>query len=189
MQSSCSACLILCAGFILFLRRKPLIARISFPFSGDIAYRETLAYIRWAGTTVLHTQSGFVRYYLVIILGAVAAVLIVSGTLSNVTEGLRLLPSDLSVTITDLAKIFMLCLTVAAGVLTVIVREHVKAAIAYGVIGYAIGVIFLIDHAPDVALVAAAGGNNGDRFDHSYAGAHSRWHPIENDPWLVDGPP
>ena len=42
----------------------------------------------------------------------------------------------------------MLILTVAAGVLTVAVREHVKAAIAYGVI-----VIFLIEHAPDVALV------------------------------------
>ena len=55
--------------------------------------------------------------------------------------------------ITDLAKIFMLFLTVAAGLLTVFVREHVKAAIAYGVIGYAIGVIFLINHAPDVALV------------------------------------
>ena len=56
-------------------------------------------------------------------------------------------------TITDLAKIFMLLLTVAAGIYTVVVREHVKAAIAYGVIGYASGVIFLIEHAPDVALV------------------------------------
>ncbi|MCY3781229.1 MAG: proton-conducting transporter membrane subunit [Chloroflexi bacterium] len=144
---------ILVAGFILFLLRKPLIARITFPISSDLVYREMLAYIRWAGATVLHTQSGFVRYYLVIILGAVAAVLIASGTLSTVTAGQRLLPTDFSVTITDLAKIFMLFLTVAAGVLTVVVREHVKAAIAYGVIGYAIGVIFLIDHAPDVALV------------------------------------
>ncbi len=144
---------VLATGFILFLLRKPLIARITFPVSCDLVYREILAYIRWAGATVLHTQSGFVRYYLAIILGAVAAVLIASGTLSTVTAGQRLLPTDISVTITDLAKIFMLFLTVAAGVLTVVVREHVKAAIAYGVIGYAIGVIFLIDHAPDVALV------------------------------------
>lgn len=144
---------ILAAGFVLFLLRKPLIARITFPISCDMIYREILAYVRWAGTTVLHTQSGFVRYYLVIILGAVAAVLIASGTLSNIAAGQRLLPTDFSVTITDLAKIFMLFLTVAAGVMTVVVREHVKAAIAYGVIGYAIGVIFLIDHAPDVALV------------------------------------
>ena len=69
------------------------------------------------------------------------------------TAGLNLLPSDFAVTITDLAKIFMLFLAVAAAALTVFLREHVKAAIAYGVIGYAIGVIFLIDHAPDVALV------------------------------------
>ena len=144
---------ILIAGLALFLLRRPLIARITFPLSCDMIYRELLAYIRWAGTTVLHTQSGFVRYYLVIILGAVAAVLIASGTLSNIAAGQKLFPTDFSITITDLAKIFMLFLTVAAGVLTVVVREHVKAAIAYGVIGYAIGVIFLIDHAPDVALV------------------------------------
>ena len=144
---------ILLAGLLLFLLRKPLISRIDFPLSGSLIYRELIEYIEWAGTTVLHTQSGFVRYYLVIILGAVSAVLIASGTLSTVTAGRDLLPTDLSVTITDLAKIFMLFLTVAAGVLTVFVREHVKAAIAYGVIGYAIGVIFLIDHATDVALV------------------------------------
>lgn len=144
---------ILAAGFALFLLRKPLIKRIGFPISCDLIYRELLAYIRWAGTTVLHTQSGFVRYYLAIILGAVSVVLIASDTLTTVIAGQALLPTDLSVTITDLAKIFMLFLTVAAAVLTVFVREHVKAAIAYGVIGYAIGVIFLIDHAPDVALV------------------------------------
>ena len=144
---------VLASGFMLFLLRKPLIVRISFPLSCDLVYREMLAYIRWAGRTVLHTQSGFVRYYLVIILGAVSAVLIASGTLSTVTAGQDLLPDDFSVTITDLAKIFMLILTITAGVLTVVVREHVKAAIAYGVIGYAIGVIFLIEHAPDVALV------------------------------------
>ena len=144
---------ILLAGFALFLMRKPLIARIGFPLSCDIIYDEMLEYIGWAGRTVLHTQSGFVRYYLVIILGAVSLVLIASGTLSTVVEGQSFIPSDLSLTITDLAKVFMLVLTVTAGILTVVVREHVKAAIAYGVIGYAIGVIFLIEHAPDVALV------------------------------------
>lgn len=144
---------ILVGGLLLFLIRKKLIPLITFPVSGDAIYREFITYLEWAGTTVLHTQSGFVRYYLVIILGAVAAVLFASGTLSTLTAGQQLFPSDLSVTITDLAKIFMLFLTVAAGMLTVVVREHVKAAIAYGVIGYAIGVIFLIEHAPDVALV------------------------------------
>ena len=144
---------ILVAGALLFLIRKPLIRRITFPLSGDLVFQELIAYIEWVGATVLHTQSGYVRYYLVIILAAVSAVMIASGTLSTVTAGQNLLPTDFSVTITDLAKIFMLFLTVAAGAMTVLVREHVKAAIAYGVIGYAIGVIFLIDHAPDVALV------------------------------------
>lgn len=144
---------ILLAGLLLFFARRLLIRLITFPFSGDDVYREFIAYLEWAGTAILHTQSGFVRYYLVIILSAVAAVLIFSGKLHEVIAGQQIFPSDLSVTITDLAKIFMLILTVAAGLLTVVVREHVKAAIAYGVIGYAIGVIFLIDHAPDVALV------------------------------------
>ena len=144
---------VLLGGLALFLARKPLIARIGFPLSCDMIYDEMLAYIAWAGRTVLHTQSGFVRYYLVIILGAVLLVLIASGTLISVTADQSLLPGDFSLTITDLAKAFMLILTVTAGILTVVVREHVKAAIAYGVIGYAIGVIFLIEHAPDVALV------------------------------------
>ncbi len=144
---------ILAAGLFLFLFRNALIKRIAFPISGHAVYRRLIACIEWAGDTVLVTQSGYVRYYLVIILGTVSAVLIASETLITVTAGEQLLPSDLSVTITDLAKIFMLFLTVVAGVLTIIVREHVKAAIAYGVIGYAIGVIFLIEHAPDVALV------------------------------------
>lgn len=144
---------ILLAGLLLFLLRRPLIRSITFPISGDAVYREFITYVEWAGTTILHTQSGFVRYYLAIILGAVAVVLILSNTLWDVFTEQHIFPADLSVTITDLAKAFMLFLTVAAGLLTVVVREHVKAAIAYGVIGYAIGVIFLIDHAPDVALV------------------------------------
>ena len=144
---------ILIAALLLFAYRKPLIERITFPVSGNFIYRELIAYIDWAGQNVLHTQSGFVRYYLVIILGTVAAVLIASGTLTTVTAGQSLFPTDLSVNIIDLAKIFMLLLTVAAGIYTIVVREHVRAAIAYGVIGYASGVIFLIVHAPDVALV------------------------------------
>ena len=144
---------VLASGAALFLARQPLIARIRFPLSGSAIFRELLAYVDWAGDAVLQTQTGYVRYYLVIILGSVSLVLIASGTLTTVTAGAMIFPADLSVTITDLAKIFMLFLAVAAAVLTVTLSEHVKAAIAYGVIGYAIGVIFLIDHAPDVALV------------------------------------
>lgn len=144
---------ILVAGLLLFLLREQIIARITFPLSGDAVYREFISYIEWAGTTILHSQTGFVRYYLAIILGAVAAVLILSGTLPDVGDVQQIIRADLPLTITDLAKAFMLFLTVAAGLLTVVVREHVKAAIAYGVIGYAIGVIFLINRAPDVALV------------------------------------
>lgn len=144
---------ILLAGFALFLARRPVTARIDFPLSCDMIYKEMLEYIGWAGRSVLHTQSGYVRYYLSIILGAVSLLLLVSNTLPSWGEILSYIPSDLSLTITDLAKVFMLILTVTAGILTVVVREHVKAAIAYGVIGYAIGVIFLIEHAPDVALV------------------------------------
>lgn len=144
---------ILVAGSLLYLVRKPLIQRIDFPLSGNAVFRELVEYIDWAGSALLHFQSGYVRYYLVWILGSVSLMLVASGTLSTVTAGQSLLPQDLSMTATDLAKIFMLLLTIVAAALTVVLREHVKAAIAYGVIGYAIGVIFLINHAPDVALV------------------------------------
>ena len=144
---------ILLVGLLLFFLRKTVIKRIVFPISGDAVFREFITYVEWAGTSILHSQSGFVRYYLAIILGAVASVLIGSGVLFGAVAGQQFMQNLPPLTITDLAKAFMLFLTVAAGLLTVVVREHVKAAIAYGLIGYAIGVIFLINHAPDVALV------------------------------------
>ena len=144
---------VLLAGALLYRYRKLLIQRINFPVSGDAVFREFVDYIDWAGSTLLHFQSGYVRYYLVWILGSVSLMLVASGTLSTVTAGQTLLPQDFSMTVIDLAKIFMLLLAIVAAALTVVLREHVKAAIAYGVIGYAIGVIFLINHAPDVALV------------------------------------
>ena len=144
---------VLVAGALLYRVRKPLIQRISLPVSGDAVFDELIRYIDWAGSALLSFQSGYVRYYLVWILGSVSLMLIASGILPAMTAGQTLFPQDLSVTATDLAKIFMLALAVAAAALTVVLREHVKAAIAYGVIGYAIGVIFLINHAPDVALV------------------------------------
>lgn len=145
---------VLAAGFVLFLIRGIIIKLLQFPFvTGNRIYREIIEYIEWAGDSVLATQSGYVRYYLVIILGTVAGVLILSGTLTVVTAGQTIFPTDFSVTTPELSKIFMLFLTVIAAFVTIFVREHIKAAIAFGVIGYAIGAIFLIDHAPDVALV------------------------------------
>lgn len=144
---------IIIAGLVLFFIRNPIIKLIRFPLSGDKVYKELLGYIDWLGDTVLVTQSGFVRYYLAIILGTVATVLIASGTLTAVAGDQSLFPTSLAVTTTELSKIFMLFLCVIIAILTVVVREHLKAAIAYGVLGYAIAAIFLIDHAPDVALV------------------------------------
>lgn len=144
---------IIITGLALFFIRNLIIKVINFPLSGEMVYQEILRYIDWLGETVLATQSGYVRYYLVIILGTVSTVLIASGTLTAVAGNQPLFPTDLSVTSTELSKIFMLFLSVVIAVMTVVVREHLKAAIAYGVMGYAIGAIFLIDHAPDVALV------------------------------------
>jgi len=144
---------IIVAGLVLFFVRNTLIKFIVFPISGDAVYKELLRYIDWVGDNILKTQSGYLRYYLAIILGTVAAVIIGSGTLSTVASSASLFPTDLSVTTIELSKIFMLFLVVVTAFLTVFVREHLKAAIAYGVFGYAIATIFLIEPAPDVALV------------------------------------
>lgn len=145
---------VLMTGFILFLFRSQIIKLMQFPLvSGNQVYREIIKYIEWAGDSVLRTQSGNIRYYLASILGTVSGLLILSGTLQTVSADTTLFPTSLSVTTVELAKIFLLFLTVASAFLTVVVKEHIKAAIAFGVIGYAIGTIFLLDHAPDVALV------------------------------------
>ena len=85
---------VLAAGAGLYMIRKPLIRRIHFPISGDAAYHWLIDFIDHVGSDVLHLQSGYVRYYLVWILGAVSVLLLVSGALSTVTEGQRLLPDD-----------------------------------------------------------------------------------------------
>jgi len=145
--------IILLAGYLLFRLRWHLIARIHFPLAAERVYREFTVLLRWTGTTVLRSQSGNVRFYLAVILGAVCVVLILWGGLGSLFSGRSLLPTDLALSSIDIAKTAMLLLAVMMGLLTVILREHVKAAIAYGVMGYAIGVIFLIQRAPDVALV------------------------------------
>lgn len=145
---------ILVVGFLLFLIRHRIIALMQFPLvSGNRIFREIISYIDWTGETVLGLQAGYVRYYLVFILGTVAGVLVISGVLRTVTAGQYLFPRNTFVSFTELAKIFLLILTVGAALFTVFVKEHLKAAIALGVIGYAIGTIFLLEPAPDVALV------------------------------------
>lgn len=98
---------IIVAGLVLFFVRNTLIKFIVFPISGDAVYKELLRYIDWVGDNILKTQSGYLRYYLAIILGTVAAVIIGSGTLSTVASSASLFPTDLSVTTIELSKIFM----------------------------------------------------------------------------------
>lgn len=144
---------ILLLGLLLFLLRRWLIAQIAFPLSGDGVYHEFRLAIDWVGDQVLRVQSGRIRWYLAILFGAVAILLIASGALFDVSAGHQLFPSNFSLSPADVAKVFMLALSIVAGLFTVWVRVHIQAAIAFGVIGYAIGVIMLIEHAPDVALV------------------------------------
>lgn len=102
------------------------------------------------GDLVLTSQNGRIRYYLVVILTTVI--------LLNAIAGLPTLLSfsRLSIEIrsaADILKIMLLALTIVMTLASVLFKRHLIAALALGVAGYSIGGLFLLEPAPDVALV------------------------------------
>lgn len=122
------------------------------PLTANAAYHGLIRAVERTGDTALKLQSGRVRYYLVIILGALAILILALApgigamdALSNVT--LRLNGS------TDILKVALLSLSVIGTLTSVLVKNHLVAALSLGVSGYALGGVFLLEPAPDVALV------------------------------------
>lgn len=122
------------------------------PLTAAAAYNGVIAAVESAGDTALKLQSGRVRYYLVIILGVLAGLILALAPTVNTSD----LLANLTVRLNgsgDILKIALLLLSVAGTLTSVLVRNHLVAALALGVSGYALGGVFLLEPAPDVALV------------------------------------
>ncbi|MCA9887630.1 MAG: DUF4040 domain-containing protein [Anaerolineae bacterium] len=143
------------SGLVLFLVRRWWLPIFDLKFipSGRQAYSGFINLIDWIGIQATRVQSGYVRYYLVTILGVVAFVILSSGQLSDMARGDQVDWASQVVDGTTVLRASLLILTIAAAFLATRARRHITAALALGVMGYAVSGIFLMEHAPDVSLV------------------------------------
>jgi NADH:ubiquinone oxidoreductase subunit 5 (subunit L)/multisubunit Na+/H+ antiporter MnhA subunit len=140
--------LVLIGGPLLFVFRARWMAlpQMTLP-TGQFYYARFIRFWEAFGDLLLKTQNGNIRHYLTVILGVVA-VLMLAGGYAN----LRPLHIDIRSSV-DVLRVLLLVMTIGATLASVILKQHILAALALGVSGYTIGGLFLLEPAPDVALV------------------------------------
>jgi NADH:ubiquinone oxidoreductase subunit 5 (subunit L)/multisubunit Na+/H+ antiporter MnhA subunit len=146
---------IVASGFVIFLLRRwwlPVMQSLPLPRATDI-YRRLIQGADWIGDQVVKTQSGEVRYYLIVILGTVAATILSTGIVGDLARGQNIEISFAGFNAAAGLRIILMFLAIIAAVYTVIARRHITAALAMGVIGYTIGALILVEPSPDVSLV------------------------------------
>jgi NADH:ubiquinone oxidoreductase subunit 5 (subunit L)/multisubunit Na+/H+ antiporter MnhA subunit len=144
---------VLAAGAVIFaLRRIWLGWSLPAIFTGSQGYSAVIGAVEWAGDQLLKTQGGKIRYYLSAILLAVV-ILVVPTTFTIVGQSGIQLPPVVITSATDLLKIALLAMALGATLVSILFARHLLAALALGIAGYLIGGIFLLEPAPDVALV------------------------------------
>jgi NADH:ubiquinone oxidoreductase subunit 5 (subunit L)/multisubunit Na+/H+ antiporter MnhA subunit/multisubunit Na+/H+ antiporter MnhB subunit len=149
----------------VFLLRQPVRRLLNFPLpSGPAAFRALIGSAETAGEDrsnslleraadlLLETQGGKIRYYLVVIfLGVLAVLVLPPGVLFGID--MRLPSQTIDLSGAGLLKLALLGLALAATLASILFPPHLLATLLLGVAGYAIGGIFLLEPAPDVALV------------------------------------
>jgi uncharacterized MnhB-related membrane protein len=159
-------------GFVFFLIRRRWWDIVQIPIKGTEIYRGLVNGINRVGDGAVMTQSGQVRYYLVIILGTMALYLIITGQFAVLAQGNEIVLFQ-NITVENGLRILLLGLAVVVAFYSTTTRYHLNAALALGVMGYAVGGIYLLEPAPDVAPGAIVGGNIGNRLGHLDFGRHS----------------
>jgi multicomponent K+:H+ antiporter subunit A len=135
---------------VFILRRFWLKWPIPATVTGSSVYYRTVGLVEAAGDLLLRTQAGKIRYYLMMIL--LAVVVLLSPVIPNLLPELAQPPLIIDGA-DDILKAFLLVLVLGTTLASIIVRQHLLAALSLGIAGYAIGGLFLLEPAPDVALV------------------------------------
>lgn len=142
----------LALGAVLFATRRIWLAW-SLPTlaSGPQIYRQVIAGVESGADFLLRSQGGKIRYYLVVIL--ISVVFLLFRVIVNVSQiGVRPIPISMT-GVEDALKVILLLLALGATLASILFEKHLLAALSLGIAGYAIGGIFLLEPAPDVALV------------------------------------
>lgn len=141
----------LALGVGLFAIRRAWV-RLDVPslMNGRMVYDALIRLLERLGDWLLKSQTGRLRYYLSIIMLTVVVLL----TLSVGSLQLRL-PQPL-ITLSsanDVLKLILLLLALGATLASILFQQHLSAVLALGIAGYAVGGLFFLEPAPDVALV------------------------------------
>nr|MCU0514340.1 DUF4040 domain-containing protein [Anaerolineae bacterium] len=153
--------LALALGAALFAGRRvwlawsfPALLTWSFPalLTGPQVYRRVIAAVESGADLLLTSQGGKIRYYLVVILIGALLLLLRGASFSLEQMGVRPLPITIA-SAADVLKAILLLLALGATLTSILFEKHLLAALSLGIAGYAIGGIFLLEPAPDVALV------------------------------------
>jgi len=116
---------------------------------GTEIYANVVSGVEKAGDALLKVQGGKLRFYLAAILSSVVLLQATAG-LGHLNLGNTQFQFNPN---TDILRTFVLVLALGAILASILTRKHLLAALALGLSGYAIGGLFLIEPAPDVALV------------------------------------
>ena len=123
------------------------------PFTGAEAYAAFIARIEDIAARSVRTQNGHIRYYLVVILGIVSVIFLSSTLQQNLlAETLNNLTLERP-TVSYVLNVMLIALAVASLVTSIVSKRHLIAALAISVFGFAVAGIFVVENAPDVALV------------------------------------
>ncbi|MDI9637063.1 DUF4040 domain-containing protein [Geitlerinema splendidum] len=103
------------------------------------------------GDQLLRTQNGKLRHYLIVVISVVVGILLYGGLVHGLFAIDELVLGSFE--IPDILDVMLLVLAMVAAWMSIRVRRHLHAALALAIFGYSIGGVFLVEPAPDVALV------------------------------------
>ncbi|MEO1439466.1 MAG: hydrogen gas-evolving membrane-bound hydrogenase subunit E, partial [Chloroflexota bacterium] len=142
-------------GLVIFAGRRVVTTQSwqFLPFTGAQGYAGFITGIERIAAITLRSQDGRIRHYLVIILGTVAVVLLLFDVGSNLFVVSLSALTPTAIQFSAILNIMLLVLAIGAVIASIVIKRHLIAALAVGVFGYAVGGIFIVEQAPDVALV------------------------------------
>ncbi|MDX2163407.1 MAG: hydrogen gas-evolving membrane-bound hydrogenase subunit E [bacterium] len=135
---------------VFAIRRVWLAWRLPTLITGPQVYRAAVSGVESFGDLLLRSQNGKIRNYLMVIL--LSVLILIALPILILDRGLPI-PPILLTTAADVLKAVLLILSLLATAASILLDRHLLAALALGAAGYAIGGIFLLEPAPDVALV------------------------------------
>ncbi|MDL1900510.1 DUF4040 domain-containing protein [Anaerolineae bacterium CFX9] len=139
------------AGVGLFFLREPWRRIRELPLDATRIYNGVVRSVEWVGDQLLRTQNGKLRHYLIVVISVVVGILLYGGLVHGLFAIDELVLGSFE--IPDILDVMLLVLAMVAAWMSIRVRRHLHAALALAIFGYSIGGVFLVEPAPDVALV------------------------------------